>query len=292
MSARWVITIVKVFAFLPLPLSHALGAALGWLIWRLPTRVRTTTRTNIRLCFPHLSTSAQQRLGRQSVMETGKTFTEMGALWCWPPQRIKPLVTAVENQSVLHEAMQKQRGVILLCPHIGAWEMVNLYCHQQYPMTALYRPPRMQGLNDFILQARQRTGARLVPTSASGVRRLYQALAKKELIGILPDQDPGQGAGSYAPFFNIPANTMTLVSRLLAKTGATLIYAYAERLPRGQGYRMHFHPATDAIYDPDVGTSLTAMNQGVERCVREVPQQYQWSYKRFKSRPKGSKKIY
>ena len=135
-------------------------------------------------------------------------------------------------------------------------------------------------------------GAKLVPTDASGVRALFQAAARNEMIGILPDQDPGAQGGVFAPFFGLQTNTMTLLPRLMQKTGATVIISYAQRLPRGQGFHLHFVPLP-AVSDPDdIQAIATALNQGVEECIRQSPAQYQWSYKRFKTRPAGEVGFY
>jgi len=135
-------------------------------------------------------------------------------------------------------------------------------------------------------------GATLVPTDASGVRALYKAVAKNQMIGILPDQDPGDEGGVFAPFFGVPANTMTLLPRLMQKTGAAVIFSYAERLPRGQGFHVHFLPAPADARTDELQQAAAALNLGVENCVRQSPAQYQWSYKRFKTRPPGETRFY
>ncbi|HEC28720.1 MAG TPA: lipid A biosynthesis acyltransferase, partial [Gammaproteobacteria bacterium] len=130
------------------------------------------------------------------------------------------------------------------------------------------------------------------PTSTTGVKALFTALAKKETIGILPDQDPGGDGGIFVPFFGMPANTIKLASRLTQKTGAPVLLLYAERLTHGHGYVIHFHKPGKDIYSTDLTVSATAMNRSVEACIRALPSQYQWSYKRFKRRPSGESSPY
>jgi KDO2-lipid IV(A) lauroyltransferase len=160
------------------------------------------------------------------------------------------------------------------------------------PATSLSRPLRMAGLDAPITAARARTGNRLVPTTRAGIREVYQAIRRREMVGILPDQVPGEEGGEFAPFFGIEAWSMVFVSRLAASRELDVVLTYAERLPRAQGFRIVAMPVDDAVHSPDLRTSLGALNATVERAVRQVPAQYQWVYKRFKKRPKGEASLY
>lgn len=292
MRARLLRWTLHLFALLPLPLAHALGAVLGWLFHIVPNSVRTVVRKNVQLCFPEQGPDWQRRLARRSLIETGKTFAEVGALWLWPGRRVLALVREVRGADIVETAERRGHGVIFLTPHLGAWELTSHYLAVGRPLTALYRPPRMQEIEALVHRCRERLGARLVPTTAGGVRALYRALAQGEAVGILPDQDPGRGQGIFAPFFGVPANTMVLVSRLAHKTGAPVIFICAERLRHGRGFRIHFRAAPVAVGDADAAIATAALNAGVEACVRDLPTQYQWSYKRFKTRPADAPNLY
>lgn len=278
---------LRFFSLLPLRVAHALGALIGGWAGLSSNKLRRITRINVGLCFPEWDERDRARLVRRSLVETGKTFTETGALWLWNERRVLSLVTQVSGEHLVKNALAQGRGMILAVPHLGAWEAVGLYCSAHYPITSLYRPPRMSELDGMIRQARQRLGATLVPTDAGGIRALYKALEKGEMMGILPDQEPGAGNGIFAPFFGVPAYTMVLLSRLAMKTKATVVFAYAERLPRGAGYHLHFLPAPRAINDGPLEDSVRCVNSVTEECVRALPEQYQWSYKRFRTRPEG-----
>lgn len=292
MRAVFVKVLLRAFSLLPLPLAHALGAGLGWVAYLIPNGLRRVTGINLALCGPELEGARRRTLARRSLAETGKTLTEMGAMWFWSPRRILAKVRQVTGWEAVEAARAQGRGTILLTPHLGAWELTSLYLGRDHPITCLYRPPRMGPLHSLILRARERGGSRLVPTTPSGVKALYQALGQGADVGILPDQDPGRGAGVFAPFFGVPANTMTLVPRLVRSTGAAVVFVYAQRLPWGRGYVLHFSAAPAGMDDPDPATAAAAMNRGVERCIRACPEQYQWSYKRFKTRPAGADPLY
>jgi KDO2-lipid IV(A) lauroyltransferase len=285
--------VLRLIAGLPLPWIHALGALIGGLLWRIPNTVRHLAAINLSLCFPELTPAEHGRLLRQTLIETGKGFLELGPLWRWPGQRVLGLVQGiVAGENELAAAVDQQRGAILLTPHLGAWEMAGLYYSSRYPLTILYRPSRV-GMDELSCQGRGRLGGRVVATDAAGIRALLGALRRGEVLGILPDQDPGEeGGGVFASFFEIAASTMTLVSRLALKTGAPVFLTWAERLPQGRGYTLHLQPLPDVTAAASLEESATALNRGVEAAVRTLPAQYLWAYKRFKTRPLGQPKLY
>ncbi|KAF0190591.1 MAG: lipid A biosynthesis lauroyl acyltransferase [Gammaproteobacteria bacterium] len=287
MRARIARLVLRISALLPLPVAHLIGTMTGWLMAVFPNRQRLISTINVQRCFPELDDHARRQRVRRSLIETGKTALEVGALWLWRKPRMLALVKQVSGEDALKAALAEGRGAIIAAPHLGAWEMVGLYCSAHYPMTSLYRPPRMAELDKMIRESRERAGATLVPTDASGVRALYKALGNGELIGILPDQIPNTGNGLFAPFFGNDAYTMVLLPRLVQKTGAAVFFTYAERLPRGRGFHLHFVKADAEIGDPDPLKAVAALNRGVEQCVRSLPEQYQWSYRRFYMRPGG-----
>jgi len=285
--------LLRLMSLLPLSVIHALGSGLGSLFNCFNNQMRYVARRNIDRCFPEWTPQQRSQLVRESLQETIKAVLETGGLWLWSLEHILAKIQKISGLSLLEEAMARGRGVILAAPHLGAWEMAGLYCSRCGPITSLYRPPRIQELDTLIREARERTGATLVRTDAGGIRALYKALGRGELVGILPDQDPADRAsGVFAPFFGVQANTMTLLSRLAAKTGATVLMVYAERLPKGKGYHLHFQKMDAILAEDDDVKKAARLNQAVEQCVMQRPAQYQWAYKRFKTRPEGEKKFY
>ena len=279
-------------AMLPLRAAHSVGALLGGVMWQVARRSRRVTLRNLALCFPEMDEVSRRQLAKASMIETGKNISELGALWLWPIEKTLGLIKQVSGEQYVEQALGQSEGVIFVSPHLGAWELAGLYCAKKSDMTSLYRPPKLVGLNGLIHHARQRTGAKLVPTDARGVRALLQGLKNGEFTGILPDQDPGFGNGEFAPFFGIQANTMVLLSKLAYKTKGAVILIYAERLPKGQGFHLHLSPIEFDYQQGDISTSLVILNKSVERAINQCPQQYLWSYKRFKSRPEGTAERY
>ncbi len=284
--------ILRFMSWFPLPVVHGLGFGLGLLMYWLPNGPKHVAARNLEACFPEMKAAERQRLLRKNMIETAKTFTEMGAMWLWPVSKLEPLIRDVKGHADATALYDRGKGVVALTPHIGQWEFLGMYAVRFVTMTSLYRPSKMKELDDFLLKARTRTGNKLAPTTATGVKSLFQELHQGNVIGILPDQDPG-GAGVFAPFFGIEANTMTLVAKMAAKFDSEIIIAYAERLSWGRGYVIHIKTVDrDALTDKDKIKATTALNAAIEGCVRELPTQYQWIYKRFKRRPSGNKKSF
>jgi KDO2-lipid IV(A) lauroyltransferase len=285
-QARVLAWLLRLVGVLPLRWCHALGALLGEAVYLGHGRTRRTVDTNLRLCFPELDAAARGRLAHQTMRETGKALLELGAIWSWPAERVRRLFVDTEGDALLAAARARGRGVLIAAPHLGCWEMTSHYAQLHgYTLTALYRPPRQQALGPLVRTRRQRFGAQLVPTDAGGIKALLRALQRGECVGILPDQDAGN-EGVLAPFFGCPAATITLFARLARRSGATLLIAYAERLATGR-FRLHLRPLPEAAADADPVVAATALNTAIEACVRECPAQYQWTYRRFKTRPEG-----
>lgn len=281
-------TVLRALAIMPLPVIHGLGCLLGWALTLVPNRLRRHTRANIKRCFPELDKARQRRLVRNSLAETGKAMLETGALWFRPGLQALQLVRRIEGHELVQAALEKGRGVILATPHLGAWEAAGLYGSATFNMTCLYRPLRFPELEELVRSARNRLGADYVPATPGGIRSLCKTLAQGGTVAMLPDQEPQPGAGVFAAFFNTPAWTMTLPARLANRYSAPVIFAWCERLRRGQGYILRFSAAPDEICSRDLKAATRAMNQAIEELVRQCPSQYQWGYRRFRTRPDGN----
>jgi len=296
MTEQGVRRLFSLAGLLPLRAAHALGALIGLVAAVFPNRMREVTRRNLALCFPHMCLGERRQLERQSLIETGKTLCEAPLFWRKPRQTVLNLVRETPGIAAVHQAHAEGRGIVLLTPHFGAWELGGLYCSSQWPMTILYKPPKQLALDEPIREGRARFGAAVVPTDTSGVRALLRGLKNAEAVGILPDQEPTEGEGVFAPFLGHPALTMTLPMRLLARTRgerqARMFLTITERLPHARGFRQHFMPAEDDMYSDDMQLATAALNRGVEACLRVAPEQYQWSYKRFRQRPEGEPEVY
>ncbi|UTW10770.1 lysophospholipid acyltransferase family protein [Marinobacterium rhizophilum] len=287
------ILVLGVLALLPLKWAQSLGGWFGRRQSKDPAgKLASNTRRNIELCFPELDATAQDALIEDSLVETGRSMAEMGMSWLWSPERTLKNIRAVNGESLITETLASGRGIILIAPHLGNWEVLNLYLSKRYPFTAMYKPPQLKLMDDLIKRMRARLGTRMAPANASGVRMVMKALKRTEMVGILPDQEPDEQGGVFAPFFGVDALTMKLLPQLARQTKARVICGYAERLADGAGFEIYFREAEAGLDNPDLEQAAAAMNRSVEACVRALPSQYQWEYRRFSRRPEGQPRRY
>lgn len=271
------------------------GAAAGWFTYGASPTYRCRLREHARAAG---LTPAQRR---EAVAHAGRMLLELPWLWMRPAEAsVLPHVQWVGDEhleSIVRGAGHGGRGALLLTPHLGAFEVIaqayaERYGHQ-VPMTALYRPSRKPMLRPVVEAARHRPGLLTAPANLSGVRQMIRALRRGEVVGLLPDQVPPQGMGVWAPFFGRPAYTMTLAARLAQQTGAELLPIRCERLPDGQGFRIHVTPMAEPLPVPATHAQAaeeshqvacaTAINRELERQIRACPAQYLWAYHRYKS---------
>jgi len=284
-------SILNITALLPLKFVHRLGRLIGWLTWITNSRIRRIAEKNIQHCFPDLKLQQQTELVQKILNETGNVILETGKMWRQNPEQTLDLVKECENEHLIKQAQQQGRGVILAVPHYGSWELVGLYCAKHYAMTSMYAPQNDPKADNLIRQARQRTGAKLVPTDINGIRAMSKALKKAELVAILPDQSPNEN-GLFVPFFKHPCYTMTLLPKLAKKTNAVVLFTYAQRLEDSSGFKLIFREASENLATLEIEQAARQMNVDVEKLIRENPHQYQWTYKRFKKQPEGCGSIY
>lgn len=285
MKARFVAALLWLSAWLPLWLSRAIGRGLGRVAWRVGGGPRRVTERNIALAFPELTLCLQKQLALDSLCATGELAAEMGFVWNRPWPTLREKILEIRGADAVRESLAAGRGVVMLGPHLGNWEIVGLHISQLGDAVALYEPPHMQVLDSMIRKARERSGSTLMPTDARGLASLIRALKRGGIAGILPDQvPPVVESGQNSMFMGMPCFTMTLASKLLQRSGATAFFGFAERVPGG--FCLHYLPAPEDIYSDDLATSLKALNDGVEACLRYCPAQYQWEYKRFRERPR------
>ncbi|OGB27688.1 MAG: lipid A biosynthesis acyltransferase [Burkholderiales bacterium RIFCSPLOWO2_02_FULL_57_36] len=274
--------LVKLFRLLsrfPLPVLHGLGIPLGWLVYFASPSYRNRLKENI-------NRAGYTGYRNAAISESGKNILELPFVWCAPPARVLP-TAIVEDWEPAQAALDAGKGVIFLTPHLGCFEIIAQTVAVKYPVTALYRPPRKAALKPLMEQARTRHNLALAPATLTGVRMLLKALRRGEVVGLLPDQVPGNGEGVWAEFFGKPAYTMTLPAKLQQMSGAPIILAYAERLSHGRGYVIRFARFEETWADT-AEQQARAINMAMEKLIARCPAQYFWSYARYKT-PAGVK---
>jgi KDO2-lipid IV(A) lauroyltransferase len=281
MSSSIVVWLFDRLAHLPLGVLHRFGTLLGWLAYWSSGRYAQRLRENLGHVYGMRPEFHQ--LLRRTIAEAGRSIAELPWVWRRPVPEVLARVRQCYGLEHLEAARKNGKGLIMLTPHMGCFEIIALYLAAQMPMTIMYRPAKLTWLDRVMREGRTRGQMTLARTDVGGVRAMYKTLKRGETIGLLPDQVPGNGEGEWAEFFGRPAYTMTLVGRLMESSGAAVMMCYAIRLPQGAGYDIHFEPLNIA---PEKSVAAQ-INAALEQVIRTCPEQYLWSYHRYKT-PSGA----
>ncbi len=268
---------------------------LAKLLLFLKTEVAHVTLINIKIFDPSLSDKAARDMCLASLSNSLMLIYELSKLRFSSQLDPGNMIQDIENIDVFEKAQAKGRGVLLLMPHLGCWEFMNVFLKGRMKVSALYDRPNVNGLDDFITSTREKFGARMFPINIGGLRQVFKSLERNELLVFLPDQVPDYGArGFIGTFFGHDAYTSDLVHRVISKYDSEIVFGMVVRnFSEGRvKYRICFEKPADEIYSKDVEVHISSLNSSLEGLVMKAPEQYQWSYKRYKRLNKLEKNIY
>ncbi len=281
---------MRAVSWLPLPLIAALGGALGMLLYALHAGRRHIANVNVRSCFPELHAAEQARIARRHFRAFGQALLDIGVTWWASEARLKRL-TRFRGSEFYDQALRENKNIILLVPHFVGLETGGMRLSIDHSMVTVFRHPVNQLVSAVMGRARARFQMRLVEHNKplTAVVRLVKAGSP---LYYLPDQDAGLRQSVFAPFFGVPAATFVVLPRLAKMTDAVVIPCITRQLRWGRGYEIIFRPPLKNFPSGDAVADTTRMNREIEEAVREMPEQYFWLHKRFKTRPKGEKDFY
>ena len=274
--------LLKNFSRFPLAWIQRLAKSVGMLLYVTHSSARRVTELNLATAYPELSQDELNALSKRSLISQCQTYAESVKIWGSSPEFSLKQIQDVHGAAYFHDSLASGRGVIAVIPHFGTWEIMNAWVNQHTTPVIMYKPEKNADINRFMLEARQRLNATLVPTDDTGVRAIFKHLKQGGFTAILPDHVPKASGGIYAPFFGQSALSTTLVSKLAAKTQCALIGMSCLRRADGLGFDLHIVPLSDEILSKDLQVSVTALNQEMERMINVAPEQYLWTYKRFR----------
>lgn len=274
---------------LPLRLLAPLGKGLGLLVYWIAWERRRVVRTNLRLCFPGMDDGERERLSRRHFRAFGRTVLEHGILWWGSEARIRRLVRFEGRENLDREI---GRPLIVLVPHFVGLDMGGIRVSIDYSMMSMYSHQKNKVLDDILLHGRTRFGESVLVSRQDGVRPVIRHLRGGGAFFYLPDMDLGPRDSVFVPFFGVPAATVTALSRLVRLTGARVVPCITRQLPDAQGYVSRFYPAWADFPGASVEDDTRRMNAFIEERAREMPEQYYWLHKRFKTRPPGEPRFY
>lgn len=274
--------------FLPLRWIGALGAGLGWLLYQFG-RGRVT-RINLAIAFPEKSEEERHQLGLRHFRMLGRNALELSIMVWGSEQQLIDLVR-VEEMHHLADAAAGGHPVIVLAPHFIGLNMGGIRIAHSFPGTAsIYSKQKNPVLDRIFLTARTRFGNPFLVSRQEGLRSVVRIIKTGKPFYFLPDMDFGIRDAIFSPFFGVQTATITALPRIAKLTGARIVPVISRQ--EGEGYVARFYPAWENYPSGDVQADVDRMNAFIEARVREMPEQYFWAHKRFKTRPPGEPSPY
>lgn len=288
--SRLVFALMWLIHFLPLGAQAAFGNALGSLLyWLIPER-RRVTRVNLASCFPHMDPAARERLARAHFRAFTRSFVEHGLLWWAPRERIRRLIRleGLEQLKALGDT-----PAILFVPHFVGLDAGGTRVTSEVDIVAMFARQKDPLFTRLLRHGRTRFGNQRMVSRQEGVRAAIQAMRReKRPFYYLPDLDHGPRNAIFVPFFGVPAATVPGLSRIAKLAGAKVLPCVTRMLPGGQGYVARIEAPWQDFPTDDVEADTRRMNAYIERVALEMPEQYLWMHKRFKTRPPGEARLY
>lgn len=289
MLARLGVFIFWLIHFLPFPVIVAIGNGLGILAYPFAAERRRVGMINLKLCFPEMSDAAREKLVRAHFKMFMRGLIERSILWWSSAERINSLI---QVEGVEHFEAIKGKPSILLTPHFVGMDAGGQWVAQHTDAVCMYAKQKNAYLTDLLLEKRARFGDQHLFSRQEGLRPILKGMRKGMPFVYPPDQDQGVRDGAFIPFFGVPAATMTSLPRIAQMTGAKVVPSITRLLPGGEGYVLTFYPAWDNYPSGDDIADARRMNAFIEDRIREMPEQYFWLHKRFKTRPEGEARFY
>lgn len=284
-------SLLKNFSKLPLRLIQVTARSVGWLLYVSNSSARRVTEINLKSAYPELSESEREQLTKRSLKSQCMTYAESVKIWGSAPEFALEQIKVVHGEDIFLDALQNPNGTLAVVPHFGTWELMNAWVNLHTAPVIMYKPSKNPDVDRFMLEARQRLNATLVPTDETGVRALFKHLKQGGFAAILPDHVPKESGGIYSPFFGQNVLSSTLLSKLAAKTQCSVIGLSCLRREDLSGFELYVQTLSAEINAKDLQLSVDTLNKEMERIINVAPEQYLWGYKRFR-KVEGDKNLY
>jgi KDO2-lipid IV(A) lauroyltransferase len=286
---RFLLALMWLLHWLPLPLLGRFGSAIGSLLFLLLKKRRHIALTNLRMCLPELSEAARVRMARQHFQSYSRSVWERAILWWASEARLRRLIQVAPGVPLA----QLQAGpTILLCPHFVCLDVAGVAVMLESSLCSIYVQQKNRAFDEVLRRGRSRFRPVQLFSRKEGVKPIIRAMREHLPYFMLPDMDFGAKDAEFVPFFGIPAATLTAPGRIAAATGAAVIPVVATFLPGYAGWKVTFYPAWEDFPGDDMAAAARRMNAFIEDRVREAPAEYFWTHKRFKTRPPGEPSPY
>ena len=289
LSPRYWITWVmlgwlRLVILLPFPMVIGIGRNMGRLLSVIPSKAKKIATINVSRCYPELDSKQVQLRVKQHFHSMGIGLVEMGMCWWAANKKLTPRTT-IEGLKHLQEVLNNKQGAILLAAHLTTIEIGGTLINHYIPTGVMYRDQKNALFNSLMVRARERNCPDLI--HRNNIKMILSYLRQHKPVWYAPDQNYSGSQSVFAKFFGIEAATTSATARLASKTGAKVLPFYQIRLPNNSGYKIIIKPPLENFPEGDIVKDTTTVNLALENIVREAPDQYLWSHRRFKNRPEG-----
>lgn len=289
--ALWFFLILlRLLVFLPLPVLHYMGRAIGRLFYRVNDKRRGIAGVNIALCFPELSEEEQQRLVIGHFEAYGASIFDLAISWWSSARRLRRLTT-VFGMDKYQRLIDQGQNVVLLTGHFITVDLCGRYMSHYNSGVTMMKPLKNPVLNWMMYRGRERN-RNIVVNRDQGMRPMIRSLRKGYTGYFMPDEDFGSRASVFAPFFGVQSWTVTSLSMMARLGNAKVLPVFMHSLPGGKGYELYIDPELENFPSGDDVVDATIMNQALEKGIRRMPKMYAWTFKLFKTRPAGEEAPY
>jgi len=286
---RFGLAVIWLLHFLPLGLLAQIGRAFGMALYLLARERRHVAQTNLGLCFPDWDAAERSHIARRHFQAFGRSVLEHGILWWSSKARVQRMVRI---EGVGHWQAVADRPVIWLAPHFVGLDMGGIRLGSEYRVASMYSRQKDRAFDTVLYSGRTRFVMPELFSRQEGMRPVIRAMREGMPFYYLPDMDFGERDSVFVPFFGVPAATITGLSRIARLARAVVVPVVTRQLPGSAGYELRFYPAWKDFPGNDVEADTRRMNAFIEERVLEMPEQYFWLHKRFKTRPPGEDKLY
>ena len=275
--------LLKMIALLPLSFLQLIASFVSLILSSFNSSMKRVTSINLKIAYPELSAEDHADLVKKSVRSQCLTYVEFIKCWGMSPEYSLSLLKDVQGEHFFTDALANQKGVIVVVPHLGSWELLNAWLNVYAAPVIMYKPNKVKGANRYVLEAREKFNATLVPTDETGIRAIFKHLKQGGLTVILPDHVPKPSGGIFSNFYGQHALSSTLVSKLASKTQCNVIGLSCIRdTHNSQHFSVICHPLSEDILSKDLQLSVDTLNAEIQKMIDIAPEQYIWSYKRFR----------
>ena len=278
---------LQLFSKLPLAAIQSIAKLIGSLLFAIKSSAREVTEINLGTAYPDLTQQQREELTKESLKNQCMTYAESIKIWGSAPEFALQQIRQVHNEGLFIDALKNPNGTLAVVTHFGAWELMNAWLNQHSQPLIMYKPSKYKDLDRFMLEARQRLNATLVPTDETGVRAIFRHLKQGGFTVILPDHVPKESGGIYSYFYGQNALSSTLVSKLAAKTQCSVVGLSCLRRADLSGFEIQVTALSEDIKSKDLQLSVDTLNKEMERMINVAPEQYLWGYKRFRKLADG-----